>query len=350
MTSKTINQSAAQAAPFGVRRTVNVMMRNRAYSLLMVCALSGTSLAAAEKRAEGAIGSSQQNKISTLQYWTLERMKEAEREENQDGDTPISGPILTPGGDDQGHAQLPQPYTQQLISRVTGQLFFLEPVSEKNKHCTASVLQSQSKRLIIAAAHCFMAATLHPPLQWNQRLMFVPAYDGNRPVTDNLRAPYGLWPISRSYVSADLEEDPGLAFRIDHDLGVAGVFDQLSARIEEVVGGGFAPFINDGSELLPLVNMLGYPAKGRYLGATQYWCLSTTQTDVPALGLPNCKDRHGHSGGPILLVNDASLPLEATQIVGVVHGGSQTRLLPDLYPAIGEMANRDHQHDGGLAP
>jgi len=43
--------------------------------------------------------------------------------------------------------------------------------------------------------------------------------------------------------------------RADLDLAVAAVFDQLSGRIEETVGGGFIPYVSD-SEALPMINLL----------------------------------------------------------------------------------------------
>lgn len=327
-------------------RLSNRWMRIWLYLSISTGALMSTNATLADSQAEGVISSPLQNKVATLQYWTPERMKDAELVENDDEEVDPPSPPITPGGDSQGHAEWPRPYSQNFISRVTGELFIYDPVGNANRHCSASVLQSESKRLLIAAAHCFMSPTQEPPLRWNEHLMFVPGYDGNRPVTDPQRAPYGFWPVTRSYVSATLEQNPGLVFRIDLDLGIAGVFDQLSGRMEDVVGGGFTPYISDSGDLFPLVNLIGYPARGRYLGATQYWCLSSTSQLSPTslgISLPNCKDRHGHSGGPILLVDHADQPWEARRIVAVVHGATQTRLLPTLYPYLEEKANSDHR-------
>lgn len=316
--------------------------------LISIGALLSAHFAVAERQGEGVISSPLQDKVATLQYWTEERMKDAEHDENEDGDRIPSSPPITPGGDSEGHAESPQPYSQNFISKVTGELFFYDAVTDTNRHCSASVLQSESRRLLIAAAHCVMTPTPAPAsmLSWNKHLMFVPGYDGSRPATDQQRAPYGLWPVTRSYVSATLGVSPGLVARDDLDLAIAGVFDQLSGRMEEIVGGGFTPYINKSGDLFPMVTMLGYPAKGRYIGATQYWCQSSTRQGSPGssgITLPNCTNRHGHSGGPILLVDHADQPWEARRIVAVVHGGSQTRLLPTLYPYLEEKANSDHR-------
>jgi V8-like Glu-specific endopeptidase len=327
-------------------RIFNKWMRIWIYLLISSTALLGAHFAFAGKQDEGVISSPMQDKVATLQYWTEERMKDAEHDENDEDDQTPASPPITPGGDAEGHAESPQPYSQNFISKVTGELFFYDAVTATNRHCTAAVLQSTSKRLLIAAAHCVMTPTQSPPMRWNEYLMFVPGYDGNRPITDQQRAPYGLWPVTRSYVSATLAERPELVIRDDLDLAIAGSFDQLSERMEDAVGGGFTPYISDSGQLFPMVNLLGYPAKGRYNGATQYWCLSSTTQQSPGsrgITLPNCTHRHGHSGGPILLTDHADQPWGARRIVAVVHSASQTRLLPTLYPYLEEKANSDHQ-------
>lgn len=311
--------------------------------LLMLYVLLNAKLLFAQTNPDEALAGPWQNKNQTLIYWTAARMKEAEQIDNDPGDRPPTQPPITPGGDLSGHARSPKPYLDNFITRVTGELFFYDPVKSRNSHCTASVINSQSKRLLLTAAHCVMSPTPQLPLQWNQHLMFVPAYDGKRPVEDEQRAPYGLWPVSRVYISALLGETPELVIAGPEDLAVAGSFDRLPGeRIEQVVGGGLLPYVNAVPESFPLVNVLGYPGNGSYGGATQYWCLSTTG-NLTSLSIPNCRVYGGHSGGPVIVGNNFNPPEGTAVVVAVVHTLAATRVKPILFPNLIEMANKDHE-------
>jgi V8-like Glu-specific endopeptidase len=313
------------------------------YLLLMLYVLLGAKPLFAQANPDEALAGPWQNKIETLIYWTPERLKEAEQIDDETGSRPPELPPITPGGDIGGLANSPRPYLQNFMTRITGELFLYDPIARQNNHCSASVIKSPSRRLLITAAHCVISPTPEPPLVWNQYLMFVPAYDGTRPVEDEQRAPYGFWPVSRVYVSALLGESPGQVILAPNDLAVVGVFDRLPGeRIETVVGGGLTPHVNATSESFPLINVLGYPGAFPYDGTTQYWCLSTTQPGID-VRMPNCKVRFGHSGGPIVLVNLLNPPEGTTDVVAVVHSSGGTRVKPILFPNLDEMANRDHE-------
>ncbi|MEU1041986.1 trypsin-like serine peptidase [Streptomyces sp. NPDC005551] len=84
--------------------------------------------------------------------------------------------------------------------------------------CTASVVHSAGRNLIVTAAHC---------LDGGGAFRFVPGYrDG--------RAPYGVWRVARTYVSEawrrDRDEDGDLAFAVVDDLAAG-------PALEDVVGG-----------------------------------------------------------------------------------------------------------------
>ncbi|MEU2712562.1 trypsin-like peptidase domain-containing protein [Streptomyces sp. NPDC007205] len=103
--------------------------------------------------------------------------------------------------------------------------------------CTASVVHSPRRDLIVTAAHCVGA---------DSDLVFVPGYrDG--------QAPYGVWKVDRRYLpdswAKDQDEDSDLAF--------ATVAQLDGRRIEDVVGGNrFAPGMATGATA---VTLTGYP-------------------------------------------------------------------------------------------
>ncbi|WP_217205636.1 serine protease [Streptomyces sp. AC550_RSS872] len=84
--------------------------------------------------------------------------------------------------------------------------------------CTASVVHSPHRNLIVTAAHCLHGRT--------EELLFVPGYrDG--------KAPYGVWKVGRWFLSEGWErerdEDSDVAFGVVRDRG--------GERVEDVVGG-----------------------------------------------------------------------------------------------------------------
>ncbi|MFH9430372.1 trypsin-like serine peptidase [Streptomyces sp. NPDC017615] len=88
---------------------------------------------------------------------------------------------------------------------------------EHGHFCTASVVHSPGRDLLVTAAHCLTHA--------DGKLFFAPGYR-------NGRAPYGMWPV-RGWVvpegwAADRDEDSDVAFA--HVAGLDG------RRVEDVVG------------------------------------------------------------------------------------------------------------------
>ncbi|PZG12043.1 hypothetical protein C1J01_33850, partial [Nonomuraea aridisoli] len=97
---------------------------------------------------------------------------------------------LTPGGDDNGYARVPRPYTGAANSRISGRLFFVNAFGQGDS-CSASVVRSATGLLIVTAAHCVYGV---PPGsvvgRWHSNFAFVPAYDG-RAESVRRREPYG---------------------------------------------------------------------------------------------------------------------------------------------------------------
>ncbi|MDI3407585.1 trypsin-like serine peptidase [Streptomyces cavernicola] len=103
--------------------------------------------------------------------------------------------------------------------------------------CTASVVHSPDRSLIVTAAHC---------LADGDEVSFAPGYrDG--------RAPYGFWEVERVFADAawrDGEDE-------DHDLAFATVRPRDGRRIEDVTGAG--PLATDGRAGRE-VTVTGYPS------------------------------------------------------------------------------------------
>ncbi|MFI9254742.1 trypsin-like serine peptidase [Streptomyces sp. NPDC053069] len=104
--------------------------------------------------------------------------------------------------------------------------------------CTASVVHSPQRDLIVTAAHCVGGA--------DSDLVFVPGYrDG--------RAPYGVWKVDRRYLPGGWAKDQDE----DSDLAFATVAELDGKHIEDVVGGNrFAPGMATGATA---VTLTGYP-------------------------------------------------------------------------------------------
>ncbi|WP_405955898.1 trypsin-like serine peptidase [Streptomyces phaeochromogenes] len=130
-------------------------------------------------------------------------------------------------------------------------------------YCTASVVHSEGRDLIVTAAHCLTGIGSGSR---SGGIEFVPGYrDG--------RAPYGVWAVTRTYVG------DGWKGRQDEDSDVA--FARVGSRggeeVEDVVGGNRLVAGRGRSPVGRAVTVVGYP-KAR---ETPVWCtnLSTAYGD-----------------------------------------------------------------------
>ncbi|MDX3762693.1 trypsin-like serine peptidase [Streptomyces mirabilis] len=104
--------------------------------------------------------------------------------------------------------------------------------------CTASVVHSEGRDLLVTAAHC---------LDGGGKLRFAPGYrDG--------KAPYGIWDVKKTYVgdawTGGQDEDSDVAF--------AEVAKQGAKGIEDVVGGN--PLVTGRETGATAVTVTGYPS------------------------------------------------------------------------------------------
>lgn len=122
-------------------------------------------------------------------------------------------------------------------TRKVGALF-RGGVAPFNHFCTASVVTSPGRSLIVSAAHCLSGD--------NSDLLFAPGYH------DGL-APYGVWQVVAVQLDADwqADEDP------DHDFAFAEVAPLHGRYLQDVVGGNR---LGVGADVGGPVHITGYPS------------------------------------------------------------------------------------------
>lgn len=255
-----------------------------------------------------------ENPVDVLDFWTDERMDEAWPSHNPPQPPPILPPLL-PGADQSGYVVMPEPYNEHRLSRMVGILFYRD-MTGGLAHCTASVIHSHTKSLLITAAHC---VTQSAENTWNNMLMFVPAYNG----TGRLKTPLGKWPIRRVFIPY---QRAGVV-SVD-DIAVAQVFSKTApigpgVTIESMVGGGLQPRTSETENFEPAVKIIGYPGvwyagDGPYEGEQRRCDTPIFNLPDSSFSSPHCAIQGGHSGGP--LVFDTGIP-GAYEVVGVVNSG-----------------------------
>ncbi|MFZ3495684.1 trypsin-like serine peptidase [Streptomyces sp. 5.8] len=160
--------------------------------------------------------------------------------------------------------------------------------------CTASVVRSQDRDVIVTAAHC-----LGSP----DTTFFAPGYrDGE--------APYGLWKLTGTYVAPGWTdgEDP------DDDIAFATVtppdgMQPDGLQIEDVVG-GFPVAAEQPAGAR--VSVLGYPSRDE----SPLYCANTTTLFSATQRRIECPDLSGGTSGSPWLVDGA-----LTGVLGGYEGG-----------------------------
>lgn len=263
-----------------------------------------------------------------LAYWTEEKMAAAVEGHFSSCGPPPDGTLL-PDANICGYVPVPPPYDDRReISRVNGVLFFVQ--NNNDSHCSASVIISGSKSLVLTAAHCLHNG-FEPP-RWHTMAMFVPAYNGY--TTGHARTPLGRWPVRQAFVPHDFVALPGQP--VDFDVGVIRVYratrQQVPAHLQDAVRGGLYARTSEVFGFFPDVTIAGYPSKtvagdqGSYGDGRQYQCLSHigSDPDSTAFLAGNCTTSDGNSGGPLMLSADMAHP---PMVVGVVHNPAKSARL-----------------------
>ncbi len=170
---------------------------------------------------------------------------------------------------------------------TNGKLFF-NGYGTGNAYCSASALNTDTKRVIITAGHC-----VYDNGAWMQNVVFVPNYDKRNADPD----PVGIWTVHTLR-----------AFNVwisnhyyTHDVGMATLNNggDNGQRIVDAVGGHGMRW--NGSYAFD-VSIFGYPSNktnpdGRY---TMWACWGTTFRSDHWVSINGCAFGPGASGGPWL--------------------------------------------------
>ncbi|MGW4384428.1 trypsin-like serine peptidase [Kitasatospora sp. NPDC004531] len=159
-----------------------------------------------------------------------------------------------------------------------------------NHFCTASVIDSPGRNLILTAAHCVSGTS---------GITFAPGYhDG--------QSPFGTWQVTKVYTADGWQDDEDP----DEDFAVLAVAPRNGMRIEDVVGGN--PLGTNAAWTVQ-ARLYGYPngAEKPILCTNTTSRQDTFQRRIDCPSFPN-----GTSGGPFI---DAA----TGQVIGVIGGYQQ---------------------------
>ncbi|MFC4119586.1 trypsin-like peptidase domain-containing protein [Nonomuraea zeae] len=274
---------------------------------------------------------------------------------------------LTPGGDVNGYVRVPRPYTSADFSRISGRLFFVN-AGGNGDSCSASVVRSEARLLIVTAAHCVYSVPDGATSgRWHSSFAFVPAYDG-RAGDVREREPYGRWGGRRAWKPDGYTGLSGGDWNSVYDIALIEVGRHRDGTLQGAVG-AFTPMRNQGGKYS--IATTGYPGiLGRkpYDGRDQLWCLGKTQqirsfntdgietgsllnaraaasgtaTGTGRMETRNCHLFQGHSGGPWVVRGTGDLVgvLSAGKEDGEADGNSVANALsPESYGAIVQRAD-----------
>lgn len=190
-------------------------------------------------------------------------------------------------------------YSFRGVPRV-GAIFAPGASTRGGHFCSASVVDSPGRSLVVTAAHCVVTPGGGPA---RNGLVFVPGYhDGS--------APYGRWPVRR------VSTDPRWSAHGNPDYDVAFLTVAPGSggiRLQDTVGSEAIAFNTPRNRSAVAV---GYPRAGD----RPVYCpsvlrrLSSTQSEFDCSGLPG-----GTSGGPLLVGANAHGDGRGT-LVGVIGG------------------------------
>ncbi|MGW1770420.1 trypsin-like serine peptidase [Streptomyces sp. NPDC002104] len=171
-------------------------------------------------------------------------------------------------------------------------------------HCTASVVRSQDRDVIVTAAHCLGAGA-----DGVDGTTFAPGYREGR-------APYGLWKLTGVYLGPGWTDgqDP------DEDIAFATVAPLEGRRIEDVVG-GFPVVAQQPADVT--VSVVGYPSSDE----SPLYCSNATTLFSGTQRRIECPDLSGGTSGSPWLVGGA--------LAGVLGGYEGGGTVPEVsYSAV----------------
>jgi V8-like Glu-specific endopeptidase len=224
--------------------------------------------------------------LSGTSYWTAARMARA---------TPLSARAI----EALPSAEIPSARSVA-GSKVIGALFFNS--GSGSHYCTASVVRTQKRNMLLTAAHCLYNPDTHA---WHRNIVFVPRYSaGHRP--------YGTWPVWLMVADKRWIEhgDP------DMDVAFAAVQVMRGRRIADVVGANQLQ-INPG--YTSRVVVAGYPAKENYPADRPIGCAGWTARQSRSQLRFDCHGFYGGTSGSPWL-SDYDNRTQSGHVVGVIGG------------------------------
>lgn len=216
--------------------------------------------------ARPAISMVRDDAAGAASYWTPRRMETATPLDARSDAEAAAQPGLMPSA----HATPG--------SAVVGPLFFSNGAGRH--YCTASVVDTPKRNLLITAAHCLYNPADHV---WNRHIVFVPKYSGGR-------RPYGTWPVwlmvaDRRWIESGDE---------DADYGFAAVQVIGGRRIADVVG---ANRLLVGEGYTNRVTVIGYPSKANYPSDRPIRCTADTGRQADHQMRFDCRGFYGGTSG-----------------------------------------------------
>ena len=211
--------------------------------------------------------------------------------------TPIDQDLNTSAAGAQSLAPMLQ--TQAVAFAGTpavGALFTVTSGGSLGGHfCSASVVDSPARDLVITAAHC---------VGGSGQLAFVPGYD-------NGRMPYGIWRVTRVIVGQSWISSANP----NADVAFLTVTGQDGAKIQDITGG---ERLGIGQPAGQYVRVIGYPQASN----VPIRCGNLARSFGPAQLVFDCgRYTDGTSGGPLL--EDVNPTTGLGTVIGVIGGYQQ---------------------------
>ncbi|WP_243858886.1 hypothetical protein [Actinomyces sp. ZJ308] len=234
-----------------------------------------------------------------LSYWTHERMAAAKPLDADAADDPAQERPAAADDGDSSSSTDPAGTTEPvapaadggtaLPARTKGKLFF-NGYKADNVYCSASVLNTPSRSVIITAAHCVYSAQEG----WAKDAVFVPDYDRTQADPD----PVGVW-TARSMRTFDSWRADQTDYRNDVAYVTLNDGGDANKPIVDVVGGHGLAW---GGGYVFHATIFGYPNNktnpdGR---GTIHSCVRTTEESEGKVRTEGCDFGFGASGGPWL--------------------------------------------------
>jgi V8-like Glu-specific endopeptidase len=181
---------------------------------------------------------------------------------------------------------------------AAGALFTVTSGGGLGRHfCSASVVDSPARDLVITAAHCVGGGR-------SGQIAFVPGYD-------NGRMPYGIWPVTRVVVDQSWISSANP----NADVAFLTVTGPGGARIQNITGG---ERLGIGQAAGQYVRVIGYPQAAN----VPIRCGNVVRSFSPTQLVFDCGGyTDGTSGGPLL--EDVNPTSGLGTVIGVIGGYQQ---------------------------